>query len=62
MGQGEEGIGEEGEGAMLSDATSPASVPKVFILVLDAGIDDTSKNVVLLPVVAQLTQPVEVIL
>ena len=47
---------------MLSDATSPASVPKVFILVLDAGIDDTSKDVVLLPVVAQLTQPVEVIL
>ena len=50
------------EGTMIPDTTIPASVSKVFILVLDAGVDDTSKDVVLFPVVAQLTEPVEVIL
>ena len=63
-GEREDGTREKGEGGKTKDQRHqiPASVSKVLILVFDAGVDDTSMDVVLFPVVAQLTEPVEVIL
>ena len=43
-------------------AITPSSVSKVLVLVLHTSVDDASNDIVLLPVVAQLAEPVEVIL
>ena len=41
---------------------SPHGVAKVFVGVVDGGVGDADSHVVFLPIVAQLRQPLEIVL